>query len=248
MTSWKMLFFAKQAIILPGNVTIHEMLQLFLVLLGSVGVLHRPFFFELLMMLMHCDDVRAYDLRCDLTDGGNGNWFIAYTDVRRTIVRQHSSCSESTVMTNWKIDLNFSKYDYETMSVEWVFYVMLWGFVPLFDRQIRSIPFRCSAIRASSQNDSLILKSHSGDISKHAILLRDAYSSACLAATWRLNAKCNRFPTNTFGTPGACYMFINWEYLNENCKSKFKNKKKRTSSTSFNHRSMPSKLHLFVMS
>lgn len=68
-----MLFFAKQAIILPGNVTIHEMLQLFLVLLGSVGVLHRPFFFELLMMLMHCDDVRAYDLRCDLTDGGNGN-------------------------------------------------------------------------------------------------------------------------------------------------------------------------------
>lgn len=90
---------------------------------------------------------------------------------------------------------------------------MLW--VPLFDRQIRSIPFRCSAIRASSQNDSLILKSHSGDISKHAILLRDAYSSACLAATWRLNAKCNRFPTNTFGTPGACY--TNWEYLNENC-------------------------------
>lgn len=46
--------------------------------------------------------------------------------------------------------------------------------LPLFDRQMRSIPFRCNAIRANSQNDSLILKSHNGDISKHAILFRDA--------------------------------------------------------------------------
>lgn len=76
--------------------------------------------------------------------------------------------------------------------------------LPLFDRHIRSIPFRCNAIRANSQNDSLILKSHNGDISKHAILFLDAYNSACLAATCRLNAKCNRLPTNTFGTPGAC--------------------------------------------
>lgn len=113
-----MMLFAKQAITLQDNAPIHEMLQLFRVLLGSVGVLHRPFFFVLLIMLMHCDDVRAYDLRCDLTDGGNGNWFIAYTDVRRTIVRQHSSCSESTVTTNGKIDLNFSKYDRETFAVE----------------------------------------------------------------------------------------------------------------------------------
>lgn len=77
-------------------------------------------------------------------------------------------------------------------------------FLPLFDRHIRSIPFRCKAIRANSQNDSRILKSHNGDISKQDILLRCAYNSACFAATCRLNAKCNRFPTNTFGTPGAC--------------------------------------------
>lgn len=50
---------------------------------------------------------------------------------------------------------------------------LIWK-LPLFDRQMRSIPFRCNAIRANSQNDSLILKSHNGDISKHAILLRDA--------------------------------------------------------------------------
>lgn len=45
-------------------------------------------------------------------------------------------------------------------------------YVPLFDRQIRSMPFRCNAILASSQNDSRILKSHNGDISKLTILLR----------------------------------------------------------------------------
>lgn len=80
---------------------LHEMLQLFLVLLGNVFVstpdLHLPFFFVLLMIFMHWDDVSAYDLRCDFTDGGNGNWSIAYTEVRRTIARQHNSCSESTV-------------------------------------------------------------------------------------------------------------------------------------------------------
>ena len=76
--------------------------------------------------------------------------------------------------------------------------------LPLFERQILSIPFLCSAILANSQNDSLILKSHSGEISKQAILLRDAYNSACFAATCLLNAKCNLLPTNTFGTPGAC--------------------------------------------
>lgn len=81
--------------------------------------------------------------------------------------------------------------------------------IPLLDRQIRSIPFRCRAMRANSQNDSLILKSHNGDISKQAILFLDAYNSACLAATCLLNAKCKRLPTNTFGTPGACCSFRN---------------------------------------
>lgn len=60
---------------------------------------------------------------------------------------------------------------------------------PLFVRKIRSIPFLCSAILANSQKDSLILKSQSGEISKHAILLRVAYKSACLKATCLLNAK-----------------------------------------------------------
>lgn len=82
---------------------------------------------------------------------------------------------------------------------------------------MRSIPLRCSAIRANSQNDSLILKSHNGDISKHAILFRDAYSSACLAATCRLNAKCNLLPTNTFGTPGACYILWTEKHQLVNC-------------------------------
>uniref|UniRef100_A0A182M568 Secreted protein n=1 Tax=Anopheles culicifacies TaxID=139723 RepID=A0A182M568_9DIPT len=138
----------------------------------------------------HWDEVSAYDRRYDFTDGGSGRLSMVYTFVRRQILRQHSSCREST----------------------------------LFVRQIRSIPLRCSAIRASSQNDSRMLKSHNGDISKQAILLRDAYSSACFAATCRLNARCSRFPTSTFGTPGAC------------------------SSTSFSHRFSPSKLHLFVIS
>lgn len=145
-------------------------------------------------------------------------------------------------------------------------------YIPLFDRQIRSIPFRCRAMRANSQNDSLILKSHNGDISKQAILFLDAYSSACLAATCLLNAKCKRLPTNTFGTPGACCSFRNIKSKNSReqkpngclvfiricfvMKSNemsqivgthFK-KGKPTSSTSLSHRSMPSKLHLFVMS
>lgn len=73
------------------------MLQLFLVLaVGNVGVLQRPFF-GLVNVFMHCDDVNAYDFKCDLTDGGNGNVSMAYTLVRLTIVRQHSSRSDSTI-------------------------------------------------------------------------------------------------------------------------------------------------------
>lgn len=106
-------------------------------------------------------------------------------------MRQHNSCSDNTARTG--------KLDYR------LFIRKLYKLLPLFVRQIRSIPLRCSAIRASSQNDSRMLKSHSGDISKQAILLRDAYSSACLAVTCRLKAKCSLFPTSTFGTPGACY-------------------------------------------
>lgn len=69
-----------------------------------------------------------------------------------------------------------------------------------------------------------MLKSHSGEISKQAILFLNAYDSAVLAATCLLKAKCNRLPTKTFGTPGAC------------------------SSTSFSHRLIPWNDHLFVMS
>lgn len=118
---------------------------------------------------------------------------MAYTLVRLTIVRQQSSCNDKT--TAKKI-----KFINEMRSEKWISVFNL----PLFDRQILSIPFRCNAIRANSQNDSLILKSHSGDISKQAILFLDAYNSACFAATCLLNAKCNLLPTNTFGTPGAC--------------------------------------------
>lgn len=74
--------------------TDHDIEQLFLVLLW-VGVLHR-LFFVLVNVLMHCDDVSAYDFKCFLTDGGNGSVSIAYTLVRRTIVRQHNSCSDKT--------------------------------------------------------------------------------------------------------------------------------------------------------
>lgn len=51
-----------------------DKLQLFLVL--CVGVLQRPFFVSV-REFTHCDDVKAYDLRCDLTDGGNGRVSMA---------------------------------------------------------------------------------------------------------------------------------------------------------------------------
>lgn len=54
----------------------HDRQQLFLVLVGSVGVLHRPFF-GFVNVLMHCDDVSAYDFRLDFTVGGSGNVSIA---------------------------------------------------------------------------------------------------------------------------------------------------------------------------
>lgn len=69
--------------------------QLFRVLVGNVGVLQRPFF-GFVNVLMHWDEVRAYDFKWDLTDGGNGNVSMAYTLVRRTMARQHNSCSDST--------------------------------------------------------------------------------------------------------------------------------------------------------
>lgn len=77
--------------------TDHDIEQLFLVLLW-VGVLHR-LFFVFVNVLMHCDDVNAYDFKCFFTDGGNGSVSIAYTLVRRTMVRQHNSCSDRT--GNW---------------------------------------------------------------------------------------------------------------------------------------------------
>lgn len=82
--------------------TDHETQQLFLVLAGRVGVLQR-LFFGFVNVFMHCDDVNAYDLRFDLTDGGNGNVSMAYTLVRRTIVRQQSSCRDKTVIRNIKM-------------------------------------------------------------------------------------------------------------------------------------------------
>lgn len=75
---------------------LHDKQQLFRVCVGSVGVLHRPFF-VFVNVLIHWDDVSAYDLRWDFTVGGNGNVSIAYTLVRRTIVRQQSSCNDNTV-------------------------------------------------------------------------------------------------------------------------------------------------------
>lgn len=86
----------------------HDIQQLFLVLVGRVGVLHRPFF-GFVSVFMHCDDVNAYDFKCDLTDGGNGNVSMAYTLVRRTIVRQQSSCRDKTVRKIEKISL-FNKF------------------------------------------------------------------------------------------------------------------------------------------
>lgn len=56
----------------------YEILQLFRELLfGNVGVLLRLPFFGWLSVLMHCDDVSAYDFKLDLTDGGNGNVSMA---------------------------------------------------------------------------------------------------------------------------------------------------------------------------
>lgn len=94
----------------------------------------------------------------------------------------------------------------------------------LLDRQSRSIPMRCSAIRDNSQKLSWILKLQRGDTSKNAIECFWAYIWASRSCTLRLNSKCKRFPTRTLGTPGAC------------------------SSTSFNQRSNPSNDHRFVMS
>lgn len=51
----------------------HDKLQLFRVkflLLNVDDALHVRFFE--LFAFKHCDDVRAYDLRFDFTDGGNG--------------------------------------------------------------------------------------------------------------------------------------------------------------------------------
>lgn len=120
------------------------------------------------------------------------------------MVRQHSSCNDNTDGGNGQRKRKLVIIGSSEFLIMMGRPVGRGGVLPLFDRQMRSMPFRCSAMRASSQNDSLILKSHSGDISKQAILLRDAYDSACLDATCRLNAKCNLLPTNTFGTPGAC--------------------------------------------
>lgn len=83
----------------------YETQQLFRELLfGNVGVLLRLPFFGWFSVLMHCDEVNAYDFKCDFTDGGNGNVSIAYTDVRRTIVRQHNSCNDNTIKMRFERD------------------------------------------------------------------------------------------------------------------------------------------------
>lgn len=90
--------------------------------------------------------------------------------------------------------------------------------------QSLSMPFLWRAIRESSQKLSLMLKSHNGLTSKKAMWFFAAYISASRSCTCRLKARCNLFPTRTFGTPGACF------------------------STSSSHLSILSKDHLFVMS
>lgn len=45
--------------------------------LFCVGVLQRPPFFVWPIVLKHCDEVSAYDLRFDLTEGGSGNVSMA---------------------------------------------------------------------------------------------------------------------------------------------------------------------------
>lgn len=77
--------------------------------------------------------------------------------------------------------------------------------LPLLDLHSLSIPFLCNAILDNSQKLSWILKLHRGDTSKKAILCLFAYVWASLSPTFLLNAKCSRFPTNTLGTPGACF-------------------------------------------
>ena len=76
--------------------------------------------------------------------------------------------------------------------------------LPLFERHSRSMPFRLSAILASSTKVSEILKFTSGDTSKKPIAFLSAYVSASAWSTCRLKAKCRRLPTKTFGIPGAC--------------------------------------------
>ena len=75
---------------------------------------------------------------------------------------------------------------------------------PLLSPQLRLMPFRCRATLDSDTNDSVMLKLQSGLASRKAMSCFCAYSSASRSLTSRLKAKWQRFPTRTFGTPGAC--------------------------------------------
>lgn len=80
--------------------------------------------------------------------------------------------------------MNYKERHFRATEIQ-IFYVI----VPLFVLQSLSIPFLPIAKRATSQNDSLILKSQRGEISNKGILCLDAYSSADRAATCRLKAR-----------------------------------------------------------
>lgn len=85
----------------------------------------------------------------------------------------------------------------------------IFNILPLLDLQSLSMPFLCNAILDNSQKLSKILKLQRGEISKKAIRCFLAYIWASFSLTFLLKAKCNLFPTKTFGTPGACFKKIN---------------------------------------
>lgn len=151
--------------------------QLLLVLPGDVGVLiNRNLRLPLLRWLCVyrnwvLEVVKAYDLRCDLTQVGKGNCSILYTVVLATIARQQSSWRLSTK--------NFIKMFLKTDNCFNILYhfqglyksnILKRLNSPLLERQSLSMPLRCKAIRDNSQKLSIILKLHNGETSKNAIL------------------------------------------------------------------------------
>jgi len=79
------------------------------------------------------------------------------------------------------------------------------------------MPFLCKAMRDNSEKLSRMLKSQRGETSKNAIRFLAAYASASRSPTCLLKAKWRRLPTNTFGTPGACYRILNQKIRIRKC-------------------------------